>query len=139
METTTNQIAAYETGKLVGRSVERLTEWIYSGQVTDEMVEDPSLAVFFEAGRAGKAMPVWATGWRWGALPASGVSHNFADNRDEAGVSCMAVDGVDWDPNGNTFEMFNAGRKKVILSGWTVRHARGSDGEPLLAGAAEVL
>jgi hypothetical protein len=142
------QERAYAIGCVLGCDYRKLEEWIYSGVAgvpdvddafKERLVADDRLAVFFKAGRAGREIPVWAWGWRWGDLPESGKSRNWADDRNEPGVSCIHVEGDDWESSSSTFEMFNKkGRTKVYCAGWTVMHARGSDSEPLLAGAIRI-
>lgn len=119
-------IEAYETGK----SVTNVTEWVYSSSF-DEAFTEGVLGMFFEAGREGAEMPRFATGWRYGAAPTCGQSYNHRDERYEAGVSMMSVDGCDWESDGS-YEMFNGAQDKVAVEGWLITNKRGADGEPLL-------
>lgn len=128
-------IEAYETGRaLQGRD---LAAWIYG---CDPVVATPSwagtddlvISLFFEAGRRGADMPRWAKGWRYGAPPACGRSYNHRDDRYEAGISMMAIEGCDVVPDG-TYELFNGrDRNRHEVEGWLVTYTTGSDGEPLL-------
>lgn len=78
----------------------------------------------------------WVDAWRYGEIPESGSSTNYRDQIREAGVSVMALgnpeDGDD--ETDGTFAVWTS-RPVVLVSGWLVRHRRGSDGEPLLVGA----
>lgn len=128
-------IRAYEAGKsAAGRD---LAEWVWSGAGDSLDLSDPIESAFFEAGRLGREMPSWARGWQYGHVPATGVSYNFRDQRPEAGVSMMHVDGCAYEPDG-TYEIFNGTSVRVKCEGWLVTHKSGTDGEPLLVGAVEI-
>jgi len=90
-------------------------------------------AAFFVEGFRERPLPRWVTGWRYGDIPASGVSTNYRDNRSEGGVSMMQLDGDDEQTDG-TFALFNGGRDRVRVGGWLIEE-RGADGEPLIVGA----
>ena len=91
---------------------------------------------WFEAGIAGREMPKWVTGWRYGSVPTRGLSYNYRDERCERGVSMMQIDG-ECDQTDGTFALFNSARPRVRVGGWLIE-ARGSDGEPLVVGAVEL-
>jgi hypothetical protein len=67
------------------------------------------------------------SGWRYGAAPAMGISHNFADDTSEKGLALAALDGhVEV---GST--IWFSDRKKHSYSGILVP-VKGSDGETLI-------
>lgn len=125
---TARMIQAYEAGK--ASQNQDLTALIWSGDF-DEAYTEGTLGMFFEAGRSGAEMPRWATGWRYGVAPECGQSYNHRDDRYEAGISMMHVDGCVWESDGS-YEMFNGSQDRVAVEGWLITHKRGADGEPLL-------
>lgn len=95
--------------------------------------------VAFEAGLKGNEKPYWVNGWRYGLIPTSGSSMNFAEGRLESGISVMAIDnGMSTkDPS---FEMFGGSRgnqDKIYISGFLNTNTTGGDGEPLLLWAKQ--
>jgi len=142
----------YKVGGQVGKIMEKRgwsenslwQEWLYNGVEglpNPEGFVDmgPVSRTFFMAGQRGLKKPVFARGWRYGKIPDSGVSWNFADDRPERGISMMAV----WHKDAailksKTFELFTAaGEKKYVVKGF-LSPFLGSDGEPLLVGARVV-
>lgn len=98
---------------------------------------DTAEFVSFEAGMRGNEKPYWVDGWRYGKVPQSGHSMNFAESRPESGVSAMALsNGVMTNDVG--FEMFGGGTRDIYyVSGFLNTNTTGSDGEPLLLWAKE--
>ena len=98
--------------------------------------DDDVLGLFWRAGWRGEPVPRWVEAERYGGLPSSGRSRNYADSRTEAGVSVARVLDPDAD-DGYRWAMGSWGaadRPTVRVAGW-LHHRRGSDGEPLLVGA----
>jgi hypothetical protein len=93
---------------------------------------------FMAAGLAGAKMPYIVTGWRYGHIPASGLSFNARDDRPESGVSVMAVDGGEEIQDRLSALFIAVGRPVVQVRGYLNTIARGSDGEPLLLDAGEI-
>ena len=89
----------------------------------------PVLQVAYELGTKGvdlsDAQDV--TGYRYGAVPAHGLSHNYRDDRSERGLSLVAINGHK--PVASV--VWFCDRKRVRVSGLLLPY-RGSDGEPLV-------
>ena len=98
---------------------------------------DPVLGAFVSAGMAGREMPPFVTGWRYGEVPAGGRSTNFREGAAERGVSVMHIDMPGFQPSEamGTYEAFNE-REKVYVSGFLV--GKGADGEPILVGVKKI-
>jgi hypothetical protein len=134
---------AYEIGARIGKQYDydegKFLYALRSGDLDlpDYLFFNGIEGYFFDAGRAGKAMPsefVFAE--RIGDIPQAGVSYNFRDQHPESGVSVLGL----LDPekglvrqNDGMFEIFNDGVHHYV-SGWLINET-GSDGEPLLLGA----
>ena len=124
---------AYERGQeLQGYDLEGI---IRNRMIPDSYLMDDVLNLFFEAGYYGHPLPVYVTGWRYGAIPEEGWSYNYRDGYREAGVSMMEVtlpDGTVIGSADPVSAMFVAsGRKKVCCAGW-LHFRRGADGEPII-------
>ena len=125
---------AYNLGREYAASGQDLASWMYSLSSDDCGIvggESAVLGAFFAAGEHGTAVPSWSRGWRYGQAPASGQSYNYRDQRLEAGISMMSVEGCDYESDG-TYAMFNGTGPRVEVKGWLVTHTRGTDGEPLI-------
>lgn len=72
-------------------------------------------------------MPPVVTGYRYGNIPESGLSFNYADDRAEKGLSLAAINNTD--EVGST--VWFTDRKVVTVSG-VLLPVTGSDGEPLI-------
>ena len=100
--------------------------------------KNPLLNGFMKTGEQGQSLPVYATGYRHGPAPKSGVSTNFAnDGRPELGVSMAKVNHPDF-ADYNWYPITNkALADPVHYEGW-VLPSRGADGEPLMVGPKEI-
>jgi len=129
MMTHTNLVAAYNLGKQTADK--SYTDICYSGDVPEWVFDDTDANEFFEAGRAGYELPTYGTGWRYGAIPESGRSYNYRDDRLERGVSVMQLDGGE---KIKTLAELNSlsTRPIVRVSGYVNPSDCGGDGEPLL-------
>ena len=87
-------------------------------------------AIFFYAGFDGRE-PEWVTAIRYGEIPASGISTNWATGDSEGGLSVLKIirKPEDYDLIHPIYEI--AGTKKIVVEGWYFG-GYGSDGEPLL-------
>lgn len=98
---------------------------------------DPSDDVgfaFWQAGFSGGREPQYVRGWRYGDIPESGASKNYATGETEAGVSLAGL-GDDLDDNARAFRAISSGDKDIVdVEGWLIEET-GSDGEPLIVGA----
>lgn len=106
--------------------------------VIDVLEDDFEADQFFKCGFYGD-IPEYVTALRYGEIPASGRSTNWAEKTLEQGVSCLCIcDGVK--ENRNTFYdgVYGLqGTEKIKVQGWFLGRT-GSDGEPLLYGAERV-
>jgi hypothetical protein len=92
--------------------------------------------VSFEAGIQGKEKPYWVDGWRYGPVPSSGASKNYALGVVEPGVSLMGTkNGLVTADVG--FELFTKNRDIYFVSGFLNTVKTGSDGEPLVLWAKQ--
>ena len=123
--------AAYDFGKASqGKDINALAYGDTSQKFNDS-TKTPALATFFDLGYAGKPLPEYVTGWRFGAIPESGISYNFRGNRPEKGLSIMAIDGEEPTDDAKLYAIFNHSKGDIVrVGGWLVGF--GSDGEPLL-------
>ena len=89
----------------------------------------PSLQVAFDLGQDGVDLSQQpdVSGFRYGNIPDSGLSHNYMDDRSERGLSLAALDGQKEVGSSIWF----CGRKEVKTSGLLLPR-KGSDGEPLI-------
>ena len=121
-------IQAYEVG--VESAGKDLDTWIIKNfHALPAWLDDHDAQAFFMAGRAGLAMPVWRTGWRYGGLPRGDQSWNYSENFAEGGVSIMALTGAVPVKGSGTFL---CDRPVVQVAGWYTPANAGSDGEALL-------
>jgi len=79
------------------------------------------------AGNENTPSPFITVGWRWGK--ADGPSHNFRDDKDEAGISMAEVKGF---KKINSFGADSNGRKKHYYIGYIITHTTGGDDELLM-------
>jgi hypothetical protein len=94
---------------------------------------------FFHAGFIGRK-PEWVEAIRYGEIPASGYSINWADGSAEPGVSCVKIIRNGDDENCDSIYDVTLGwqgRDKIRVAGWWLG-LPGSDGEPCLLGAVKV-
>lgn len=92
-----------------------------------------------EAGLIGEEKPYIVTGWRFGNIPSSGLSYNYRDDRPEAGVSVMAVDGGAETQDKLSALFISIDRPRVRVRGLLHTFRTGADGEPLLLDAIEIV
>ena len=131
---------AYELGKRHAEEFDSLDDaYRYMPMSDYNAIQDLGLLIAHEAGFVGNEAPRKVQGWRYGKIPASGFSYNYRDNRTEAGVSLMEIDGEET-PQDAISAMFIAasGRPVVRVTGWLNTNKRGSDGEPLVFWAEEI-
>jgi hypothetical protein len=107
-----------------------------AGVAGDDCPCELVLEAFWRAGRGGFHPPCKAIGYRIGAVPTSGRSYNFRDERFERGVSLLWDSESGYESDG-TYQMFNRGRI-VWVEGYVLIDARGSDREPLMVGAVQI-
>lgn len=128
-------VEAYEAGR-DSRAVPDLMQYAYDEPRFDRWMEDPTLRVSFEAGRAEEPMVRWVEAERYGDIPTGGASRNHRDSRPEGGLSVARLldgsDDYDW------YTTFSGRERPVVRVGGWLHYRRGSDGEPLLV-AARVL
>jgi hypothetical protein len=118
---------------------------IYSS-VNEAVDCDPELYKFpvemmiaYEAGFSGCEMPYTVTGWRYGNIPTSGASHNYAEGKQEAGVSLMEADNGMKTQDALSAMFITAKNRPVVkVTGYLNTVKRGSDGEPLVFWASEI-
>jgi hypothetical protein len=137
MQPTQKMLDAYQRGQeLAEKSYEDI---IYGDLAPDSYFFNDVLNLFFEAGKSGRTIPPYVTGWRYGNIPACGKSYNYRDQRPEPGVSLMAIDGDEMQPTDGISIMFIAAQNRPVVkvSGW-LHFKRGSDGEPCLVSATEI-
>ena len=94
---------------------------------------------FFHAGFIDRK-PEWVEAIRYGEIPASGYSINWADGSAEPGVSCVKIIRNEEDENIDSVYDVTLGwqgREKIRVAGWWLGLS-GSDGEPCLLGAVKV-
>ncbi|MDR1298934.1 MAG: hypothetical protein LBJ84_01615, partial [Oscillospiraceae bacterium] len=108
-------------------------EAVYGDSETVSRVdwEDAPAVRWLEAGFHGKE-PEFAYGRRYGKIPESGRSFNYADNSPEDGVSILPNTSRD-----KVYDMWYGDEPMVYVSGWYFGD-RGSDGEPLLLDAKAI-
>lgn len=104
----------------------------------DDWTMGPEEWLCYDAGCRGAEMPHYVTGWRYGHLPSSGHSYNYADDYAEGGVSLMEVDGGDKTQNLISALYIGVDRPIVKVAGWLNTLKHGSDGEPLVFWAREI-
>ena len=93
---------------------------------------------FMSAGFLGKEKPYIVTGWRYGKIPSSGMSYNYAADRPENGVSLMETDNGMKSEDLLSAAFISANRKVVRVIGILNTFEKGSDGEPLVWEAKEI-
>jgi len=123
-----------EKARLSGYSNVKDGYLYYDANFEDIMNYDKPEMVSFEAGLKGNKKPHWVNGWRYGKIPESGYSTNFAESKLELGVSVMATDNGLSTPD-PSFEMFGGSKgnkDKIYISGFLNTNNTGGDGEPLL-------
>lgn len=142
MTPTEAMTAAHEAGAKTGERFPSLrafwdaVEW-GDAEAPGYLSEPTSvLALCWESGFCGEPLPRWVRAVRIGRLPECGRSRNHRDDCLEHGVSVLCVEGGARTDNG-TFDLFNAG-PRITVEGW-LHFRTGSDGEPLLVGAREVV
>ena len=93
---------------------------------------------FFEAGFYNYT-PQYRQAYRYGNIPASGYSTNWATKELEEGVSCVCLIGNKHQNEESIYDTIYGvqGFKKIKIEGWFLGDA-GADGEPLLIQAREV-
>lgn len=92
---------------------------------------------FFHAGFVGRE-PEWVEADRFGDIPESGFSFNWAENKWEPGVSVVTIIRNTRDEayaDNTLYSML--GREKIRVAGWWLG-LTGSDGEPTLLGCERV-
>lgn len=89
----------------------------------------PSLQVAMELGQKGIDLSKQpdVTGYRYGGIPQSGISTNYAEGKSERGLSLANLKGKK--PVGSV--IWFADRKKIKVTGMLLPY-KGSDGEPLV-------
>lgn len=101
------------------------------GRIATWEAGDPVARAFYESARQGAKQPRLARGTRRGDPPEGGVSRNWADNRNELGVSMATAEGTDfqWLPMGGRQEY-----PEQPLEGWLLDPEKfwGAEGEPLM-------
>ncbi len=126
---------SYETGKATADRT--INEIVYGELAPSWMFDDFASYQFFEAGRQGHPIPAYRTGWRYGDIPVSGQSRNYREEKAEAGVSVMQLDGDD--KVKTLSELRSLTSRPVILVGGYVNPLEvGGDGEPLLLDAERI-
>lgn len=92
---------------------------------------------FFHAGFIGRE-PEWVEAYRFGEIPESGFSVNWAENKWEPGVSVVKIIRTEADESYADDTLYNMlGREKIRVAGWWLGLS-GSDGEPTLLGCERV-
>ena len=144
MELNQIQKEAYEVGKRLAAEFEGYSRqmaqrlapaWFY--EATEKLRENNTFE-FYMAGFHG-IEPEWVEAYRYGEIPESGLSTNWATGESEHGVSCVAIIG---ERNENAKTVYDTiyglqGIQKIKIAGWNLGFT-GSDGEPLLSGAVRV-
>lgn len=129
----------YEAGRKYGDLCNHSwnTAMYYDTPFTDSdmMQWDYASHRFFEAGFDGDDFPEIVQAVRFGKIPESGRSINWAENQCERGVSCVKIirDQKDLDYK-SIYDVTLCGRDKYIVEGYYFGDY-GSDGEPLLVNA----
>lgn len=106
-----------------------------------EMLEDftfiDGFGEFFHAGFVGRE-PEWVEAIRFGEIPESGYSINWAENKKEPGVSCVKIIRTAEDEKEiSIYDATLMDREKIRIAGWWLGLS-GSDGEPTLLGAVKI-
>jgi|GEM_PF-2227465 len=142
---------AYDVGKMLATkygdqelwSIDMYNDLWYGGHrdLLDDIARCPQYYnIMIRVGYDGHNYPQKVTAVRYGNLPESGISHNYADDRSERGVSVIAVlDDNDTIPEHGSFVqmMWGANRPLVKITGYLMPYF-GSDGEKLLIGCKYV-
>ena len=89
----------------------------------------PVLQVAYELGTRGIDLSTApdVAGYRYGAVPTHGLSHNYRDDHSERGLSLVAINGQP----AVASEIWFCDRKRVRVNGLLLPY-KGSDGEPLI-------
>jgi len=130
MESNTTHRKAYEAG----RSTSSLSynDIVYGELVPSWVFEDFAMNELFEMGRQGHDFPEIVSGWRYGDIPESGRSYNYATQEAEAGVSMMQLDGQEKIKTLAELRGSFDSRPKVRVTGFLNPLDVGGDGEPLI-------
>jgi len=118
----------YKNGVKAAEKYVSIIECVYDDAYDDTMSAPESIA--WTMGFEGRNL-VEVSGWRFGYLPESGRSVNYASGEYERGVSLMALDGDEYVPAVAAIAISDRPvvRVRGYLSGY------GADGEPLVIGA----
>ena len=136
MDMTARQLKWYNLGKSdsLNYSSERAAAEAMSMDTLECMAEGHwSNELWYHAGFIGRE-PEYVQAVRYGAIPASGRSTNYADGHRENGISCVKIIRTADDANTKSIYDVTLGWQdigKTIISGWYLG-GYGSDGEPLL-------
>lgn len=134
MTMTANQKRMYELGKKAREYADTIRElcYIWDLEKIEEIANDKDER-FFMAGFEG-FVPRYVKAVRYGEIPTSGRSTNWATGQLEKGVSCVKIVKDDSDINDSSvYSVIYGlqGMKKILIEGWYCGD-RGADGEPLL-------
>jgi len=125
---------AYKAGQAAAQKHETIEDAVYAGSYEPTM--DRAEGIAWDMGFAGRTLKI-VTGWRYGKIPAEGVSKNYLDQRYERGVSLMAIDGENTITAQAVAEGMAASSRPVVrVKGYF--SGRGACGEPLIIGAEEI-
>lgn len=132
MEMTRNQHTMFEQGRefaaqFPGYCFENAVSYLSIDNLEAVCSQDGK---FFEAGFDGRK-PEWVTAIRYGEIPESGHSTNWATGDSEGGVSCLKIIRKESDYNLGHPLYELQGVKKIVVEGWYFGDC-GSDGEPLI-------
>lgn len=132
MDMTSTQRKMFERGRefaemFPGYCFENAAEYLPLEELESICGEDGR---FFMAGFDGRE-PEYVSAIRYGEIPQSGRSTNWATGDCEGGVSCLKIirKDSDFDLIHPVYEL--QGTKKIVVEGWYFGDC-GSDGEPLL-------
>lgn len=99
--------------------------------------DNDGCAQFFHAGFIGRE-PEWVEAERFGDIPESGFSINWAENKQEPGVSVVKIIRNGQDKSYADETLYGMmGREKIRVAGWWLG-LTGSDGEATLLGCERV-
>lgn len=137
---TDRQRVLYQKGIDASKKYNYINE-AFNNMSLDELddISSSKWYAFFEAGFYGRE-PEWVRALRYGDIPVSGYSTNWADGTRENGVSCVKIIRSDDDVKYKSIYDLTLGGQgidKIIIEGWYFGDC-GSDGEPLLIGAHKV-
>lgn len=137
MKMTLRQEELYNKGVEYSKRYDYINQAYWSMDLKElEDVTDSKWSAFFEAGFYGRE-PEWVQAIRYGEIPESGYSINWAEGTRESGVSCVKIIRQESDRDYKSIydiTLGGQGFEKITVEGWYFG-GTGSDGEPLLIGA----